>query len=414
MNDRHAASSVQAEQEGSPSGDGPLPLICLSHLRWRFVFQRPQHLMTRFARERRVYFVEEPIRDGDDARLALEADATGVVVATPHLPAGLPDEAVTQAIATLVGGLAADVGAGGYVLWFLTPMALEYARGLRPAAVVYDCMDDLSSFAFASPMLPALEDELLARADVVFTGGRSLFEARRDRHPNAHCCPSSVDVAHFATARRPPREPVDQQSIPSPRIGYAGVIDERMDLDLLAGVADLRPDWHLVLIGPIAKIDSASIPAGANVHRLGAKPYAELPAYLAHWQVGMLPFARNEATRFISPTKTPEYLAAGLPVVSTSIRDVVTPYGDLGLVRIADTPAAFVAAIEDLLQSDATMRHTRADAFLATQSWDLTWRFMRDEVDAVVGRVTPAPHRGMAAVPSSVITPSPSRLELGS
>ena len=183
---------------------------------------------------------------------------------------------------------------------------------------------------------------MLARADLVFTGGQSLYEAKRGQHPRVFAFPSSVDAAHFARARRATDDPADQAAIPHPRLGFFGVIDERMDLDLLAAIADARPDWHLVIIGPVVKVDPASYRERANIHYLGKKDYQELPGYLAGWDVALLPFAINESTRFISPTKTPEYLAAGKPVVSTPIRDVVRPYGMRGLVHIAATADDFV------------------------------------------------------------------------
>jgi UDP-galactopyranose mutase len=220
------------------------------------------------------------------------------------------------------------------------------------------------------------EHALLERADVVFTGGQTLYESKRDSHPNVHLFPSSVDVEHFARAREPQTDPIDQASIPSPRLGFFGVLDERLDVDLIAHVAALRRDWQVVLIGPVAKIDPALLPKAANIHYLGPKSYEQLPAYIAGWDVALLPFARNEATRFISPTKTPEYLAAGKPVVSTSIRDVVRPYGTSGLAHIADTPEAFVAAIESALVESGAERQREADAFLARTSWDGTWTRM--------------------------------------
>jgi UDP-galactopyranose mutase len=269
-------------------------------------------------------------------------------------------------------------GLRDYVLWYYTPMALPFSRQLAPVAVVYDCMDELTGFAGAPAALGPLEAELLARADLVTTGGRSLFDAKRARHPNVHAFPSSVDVDHFASARVPGgAEPRDQAAIPRPRVGFAGVIDERMDLGLVRDLAEARPDWHLVLLGPIAKIDPASLPRALNIHYLGLKSYAELPAYLACWDVGMLPFAHNDATRFISPTKTPEYLAAGLPVVSTSIRDVVDPYGAQGLARIADGAGAFARAIEQALAEDRAARLSAADELLARTSWDDTVARMR-------------------------------------
>jgi len=271
------------------------------------------------------------------------------------------------------------------VAWVYTPMAEPLLDAVEPALVVYDCMDELSAFAFAPKALREREAELLRRADVVFTGGHSLYEAKRDLHPNIHPLPSSVDVAHFGKARAPMPEPEDQAFIPRPRLGFFGVIDERMDLDLIAAVADARPAWQIVMIGPTAKIDPARLPRRANIHWLGMKKYEELPAYLAGWDVALLPFARNASTRFISPTKTPEYLAAGKPVVSTSIRDVVRPYGELGLARIADTPEGFVAAIEGYLaegEEERGAREVRAEEVLSRMSWDRTYDRVEDLVSA--------------------------------
>jgi glycosyltransferase involved in cell wall biosynthesis len=356
-------------------------VLCLSHLRWNFVFQRPQHLLTRCARERRVFFFEEPIFDaGNGPELRLHRDGN-VIIATPHLPAGTNERASIAAQRQLLDQLIIDRQLTTYVVWYYTPMALAFSDHLGPACVVFDCMDELAAFANAPAGLKDAEAALLRRADVVFTGGQSLYEAKRDRHPNVHPFPSSVEIGHFAQARSRQPEPDDQGGIPSPRLGFFGVIDERMDLALLEGVARARPDWHLVLLGPIVKIDPAVLPQGPNIHYLGPKPYAELPRYIASWDIALLPFARNDSTRFISPTKTPEYLAAGRPVVSTSIRDVVRPYGQQGLVRIADTIEPFVAACTAAMAEDATERTRAADAFLRQTSWDGTWAQMRRLVD---------------------------------
>lgn len=212
----------------------------------------------------------------------------------------------------------------------------------------------------------------------MFTGGQSLYEAKKHQHKDVHAFPSSVDVAHFGQGRNPLPEPADQAGIPHPRAGYCGVVDERMDRELLGEVARLRPDVHFVMLGPVVKIDPASLPQGPNIHYLGSKNYRELPAYLAGWDAALLTFAHNEATRYVSPTKTPEYLAAGKPVVSTSIRDVVRPYGELGLVRIADSPEQFAHALDDSLAPEATNPQWReaVDSFLAGTSWDITWHRM--------------------------------------
>jgi UDP-galactopyranose mutase len=384
LTDTHQRSSEQPD------------LVCLSHLRWDFVYQRPQHLLSRCARDRRVFFCEEPIwLEGADAgqpRLDVSRRDDGVYVVQPRLPGGLSLADSERMQQDLLDELFTTHEIRRHVSWYYSPMPLGFTRHLRPVATVYDCMDELSAFAGASPLLREREQELFGRADLVFTGGQSLYEAKRDQHPSVHAFPSSIDVTHFGRGRRavPDAEgPQDQAGIGHPRLGYFGVIDERMDLELVAGVADARPDWHIVMIGPVVKIDPATLPQRPNIHWLGGKDYKALPAYIAGWDVALMPFARNESTRFISPTKTPEYLAAGKPVVSTSIRDVVRPYGTMGLVSIADSVTDFVAAGERELQRarDAAGR-TRwldeVDAFLAGNSWDSTWERMQRLIDAVI------------------------------
>jgi UDP-galactopyranose mutase len=368
-------------------------LVCLSHLRWDFVYQRPQHLMSRSACERRVFFVEEPVFGAPAARLEISQRDCGVVVVVPRLPDGLSeaDIAVTQQ-SLLLDELFLTHNISDYILWYYTPMALAFTWHLEPLAIVYDCMDELSAFKFAPQNLKQREAELLACADVVFTGGYSLYEAKRQLHANIHPFPSSIDTAHFRKARIGPADPLDQPldqiDIPHPRLGFIGVIDERMDQELLAAIADSRPDWHLVMIGPVVKIDPAELPQRPNIHYLGGKDYRDLPSYLAGWDIAMLPFARNESTRYISPTKTPEYLAAGIPTISTSIRDVVHPYGHQGIVKIADTPADFIAAAEHFMSPgikydyDAWLK--QVDETLASNSWDSTWARMMQLIDLTV------------------------------
>jgi glycosyltransferase involved in cell wall biosynthesis len=373
-------------------------LLCFSHLRWNFVFQRPQHLMTRCAGERRVYFIEEPIWDDSSSpRMHLEA-VDGVTVVTPHVPHGLDAERLISTQRRLLDDLIDQEQITDFIAWYYTPMLLAFSDHLAPLATIYDCMDELSAFHGAPPALKAREAELMARADLMLTGGQSLYEAKRDQHRNIHPFPSSVDVAHFSRARRIVAEPRDQAPIARPRLGFFGVIDERMDLALLDGVAAARPDWQIVLLGPVVKIDPAVLPRRANIHYLGAKKYDELPQYLAGWDVALLPFARNEATRYISPTKTPEYMAAGKPVVSTSIRDVVRPYGQQGLVRIADTVDEFVAACVAAMAENASERVTQADAFLRQTSWDGTWLRISRLMNAVIRADDAEADEGVVAV----------------
>lgn len=365
------------------AGTWPHDLICYSHLRWDFVYQRPQHLLSRFANARRVFFVEEPIAGDGAPRLDLSWREAGVWVAQPRVPRTFDQRATERAMQALLDELVRDHSIRSHIAWYYSPMALGFSRHLEPAITIYDCMDELSAFFGAPPELRERERELFERADLVFTGGQSLYEAKRGQHPAVHAFPSSIEADHFARARANPPEPDDQAAIGRPRLGYFGVIDERMDLELLAGVADARPDWQIVMIGPVVKISGESLPRRPNIHYLGKKSYGELPAYIAGWDVAIMPFARNDATRFISPTKTPEYLAAGRPVVSTSIRDVVRPYGREGLVSIADEPEPFVATVErELQQADRSHWLARVDACLASNSWDSTWARMDALIEA--------------------------------
>lgn len=390
-------SSAEVAERPALIGASFSDLVCLSHLRWDFVYQRPQHLLSRCARTRRVFFIEEPVFiDEPTARLDLTTRGD-VRVIVPHLPAGRSEEENNATQQALVDQLFAEQEISDYVLWYYTPMALAFTEHLQPRAIVYDCMDELSAFRGAPAVMREREARLFDRADVVFTGGQSLYEAKRERHPNIHLFASSIDQAHFAQGRNFTADPTDQAAIPHPRLGYFGVIDERMDLGLLDRLAAARPDWHLVMIGPVVKIDPAELPRHPNIHYLGGKKYEELPAYLAGWDVALLPFALNESTRFISPTKTPEYLAAGKPVVSTPIRDVALPYGEMGLVYVAGVGEQFISAIEAALDSESRPADwlLRVDEFLARNSWDQTWLGINHLIEAAVAARQAAP-RGAA------------------
>ena len=359
-------------------------LVCFAHLHWDFVWQRPQHLMSRFAQQGRVFYVEDAFYHADDLvepHLEIKDRDKGVKVVVAHLPQRLrADEAAAdQAQFEILSHYFSEQGVTDCVFWYYTPMALGKSRQFVPKLTVYDCMDELAAFKFAPPELQQREQELFQKADLVFTGGHTLYEAKRAQHPDAHPFPSSIDKDHFGQARGPLAEPADQAGIAHPRIGFFGVVDERLDIELLRELAQNHPAWQFVIIGPVVKIDPATLPRPANVHYLGGKDYQELPAYLKGWDVATLLFADNESTKFISPTKTPEYLAAGNPVVSTPIRDVVRPYGDLNLVHIADNAADFGRAIERALtqHTDADWRQ-RTDDYLATISWDQTWQQMVD------------------------------------
>lgn len=359
-------------------------VVCFSHLRWNFVFQRPQHLLSRFAKTHDVLFIEEPVHHDGPAEFITTETREGVRVAVPHLPHGTAPEANDEVLEGLLKNLIEDQPFKNYVSWYYTPMMLSWSEELRPLATVYDCMDELSAFKNAPPELQLREAELFGLSDLVFTGGRSLYEVKRNQHQSVYCFPSSIDVEHFASALEMIDEPRDQIDIPRPRIGFFGVIDERTDIELLGDIARLRPNWQFVMIGPVVKISEEDLPRELNIHYLGSKSYDELPDYIAGWDVAMMPFAINDSTRFISPTKTPEYLAAGRPVVSTPIRDVVRPYGEAGLVRIAGSPEKFVEAIQEALDEDAGERREKASEFLSTMSWDKTYEAMSELIDEAI------------------------------
>ena len=343
-------------------------IIAFSHLRWDGVFQRPQHILSRLAKRHRVYVWEEPHFADDLAAPRLDerrCPQTGVTILTPWLRHGTDVDADLR---SLVADRAANLPQP-LVCWYYTPMMRRFSADLPAQSIVYDCMDELSAFLGAPPELLERESELFAAADVVFCGGPSIYRSKMKRHGNVHCFRSSVDQRHFRTARTL----AEDECGPAVTVGYCGVIDERVDLGIIARLAAERPDWRIEIAGPIVKIDPASVPQAPNLHWLGQMAYADLPALMAGWNVALMPFALNEATRFISPTKTPEYLSAGLPVVSTAIRDVVDDYGHLAGVRIADANS-FVTACD---QAAALSAHpewwlAEADAKLASASWQNT------------------------------------------
>jgi len=375
------------------------PLIVFSHLRWDFVYQRPQHLLSRIAHQHRVIFIEEPVLEkGCEPKFEFRNPCDNVLVVRPVTPIeahGYHDDQLAV-LKPLLQQLLLDEELEEYLVWFYTPMALPLLADLEPLAVIYDCMDELSAFKGAPKQMRQRESALLKRADLVLTGGPSIYENKRDLHDNVHCLPSSVDAAHYAPARITAQcqeylaaEQL-QGHILAPRIGFFGVIDERLDLGLLAQVANARPDWHLVMVGPVVKIDPSSLPQRANIHWLGQQSYARLPALVAGWDVCILPFALNEHTRYISPTKTLEYLAAEKPVVSTPVRDVVNMYGEV--VTIAGDVQGFVQGCDQALNETPEQREerlARSSATVARYSWDESAR-------TVLRLMQEAEHKGRA------------------
>ena len=352
-------------------------LVCFSHLRWNFVFQRPQHLLTRRSKEGRVFYIEEPVYVDGNENCETTLVQENLYVVVPHLTHTGTHEDKILRLENLLKQLFLENNISKYIFWYYTPMSLESTGSFTPELIIYDCMDELAAFKFAPSALKENEDKLFEKADLVFTGGYSLYEAKKHRHKQIFPFPSSIDKEHFEKARNFTSDPPDQANIPHPRIGFYGVIDERMNLDLIGKVASNKPDWHFVIIGPVVKIDPSTLPTYDNIHYLDNKSYQELPSYMAGWDIAAIPFALNESTRYISPTKTPEYLAAGKPVISSSIHDVINPYKEKELVYIADTPEDFVvAAVSEFQIDDKSSWLSKVDVFLQDKSWNHTWSDM--------------------------------------
>ncbi len=364
-----------------------MDLICFSHIRWNFVYQRPQHLLNRFAIYNRVFVIEEPEYDQNENTFEIRKDSENhnLWIVNLKVSKNVSFEKRNDRLKLLLNSLIFGREIKNYILWYYSPMALKYSDHLQSALTIYDCMDELSAFKFAPPELKKMEVALMSRTDLIFTGGYSLYEAKKHLHHNIHPFPSSIDRSHFQLARTNKKDPEDQAFIPHPRFGFYGVIDERFDIPLIDELSTLRPDWHFVLVGPIIKIDPATLPRRENIHYLGGKNYKELPLYLSGWDVAILPFALNESTKYISPTKTPEYLAGGKPVISTSITDVVSPYGTQKLVHIADTAQEFILEAEKIFTGkNMETWKAKVDAFLATNSWNETWHKMSELIDVAL------------------------------
>lgn len=381
MNISNPNPSAPSQIVTSPDPAFPQNLVCFSHLRWNFVFQRPQHLLTRFSSRLKVDYVEEPVFDaaGTQPRLAISQVSPTLQVLVPHLPEGISGEEVDLMQRRLIDEYFQDKNLKDFIFWYYTPMALSFTEHLQPALVLYDCMDELSAFMNAPVQLLRREEALFRLADVVFTGGHSLYESKKRRHPSVHLFPSSIDKDHFVKAREKGHIPPELQQQDRPVLGFAGVLDERLDIQLLANIAFARPSWTIILVGPIVKIDPALLPDLPNLVITGPKNYKDLPDYLRGWDLGLIPFLLNESTRFISPTKTPEYLAAGLPVISTPIHDVIHRYAAGEMVEIRADAAGFIRAVEAILawspqEYQSWLR--RVDKQLAGESWDDTYAEM--------------------------------------
>ena len=383
-------------------------LLVFSHLRWGFVYQRPQHFMSRLAENWKIYFVEEPVHDENEPWIETREIAPNLTVLVPHTRLAQPgfNDAQFPILESLLNTFLQKSGIEKPLVWLYTPLALPLAKKLAPRCLIYDCMDELSAFAHAPSELKQRETELLDTATVVLTGGPSLFDAKRKFRDDVHCIPSSVDAAHFAAANLLPDGPLVARAIElqgahvRQRLGFFGVIDERLDVALVAALADANSDWDIVMAGPVVKIDPQQLPQRPNIKWLGMQSYDMLPYLLASWDVALMPFALNDSTRFISPTKTLEYMAGGKPVVSTAISDVGRLYGEV--VEIANNHAEFISACYRVLAESKRARVSRVDnmaAVVASHSWDRSTDYVQALLEYALKSTESAP----AAISASTL-----------
>jgi glycosyltransferase involved in cell wall biosynthesis len=362
-------------------------IIVFSHLRWGFVWQRPQQFLSRFAEWHPVLFVEEPIDDlgpGSGPEMRVHQVAENIHVAAPHVARGAGfgesyPEYVREAIQQLP-----NPGAFALPLfWFYSPMMAEWALDSMPhRGVVYDCMDELSQFHGAPRELVDNERRLMEHADIMFTGGYKLLEKKSQQHENVHCFGCGVEFDHFAKAQSFGEVPSELLTVKKPVVGWFGVIDERVDYELVRRAAEMRPDVSFVLVGPVVKVDPASLPQASNIHWFGSKDYKELPDYCRGFDVCMMCFAINEATEFINPTKALEYLATGRPVISTPVQDVVQQYQET--VTIVESPEEFVTAIDRLVSSPDSEQIRKGVELARESSWEGTVGTMRQLISEAI------------------------------
>jgi len=372
------------------NNDSSFPILVHCHLNWDWVWQRPQQFMSRLARRHPVLFVEThaPSPAISEARAAMrKSSVDNVNLLQVQFPLDQWQDGrfvdrerrrlVQEAIDSLLPRFHRPVQ------WFYDPMAVTaFAGHMNERLNVYDCMDELSKFRGAPPEIIERERALLRVADVVFTGGRKMWESKSPHNDNCHFYGCGVDVEHFGSVRADGAPVADDiASIPAPRLGYVGVVDERMDYGLVRQAAEARPDWHFVFVGPVCKVDEADLPRRPNIHWVGGRKYEELPRYLAGFDVCLMPFALNESTEYINPTKALEYLATGLPVVSTPVADVVRNFGEA--VAIAESPGQFVIECERALTLPDPERRDRGLEMAAQQTWERI-------VDALEGHVLDA------------------------
>ncbi|HSU55816.1 MAG TPA: glycosyltransferase [Candidatus Dormibacteraeota bacterium] len=354
------------------------PIIVHSHLCWDWVWQRPQQFVSRLSKRHKILFVEtvapDPALVVPAARFRQVEKYPNTTILTVQFPAwrwgdgAYVDSERRRIVQQFVAGPGSEFE--NPVQWFYDPMAVPaFAGQMGERLTVYDCMDELSRFRCAPPEMSVREAKLLALADVVFTGGRKLWESKRRHHENCHFYGCGVDVAHFGKALKPETPIATQlESLSKPVLGYFGVVDERLDYDLIARLADANPEWSVAIVGPVLKVEEASLPRRANLHWLGGQPYADLPSFCKGFNICLMPFALNEATEFINPTKALEYMATGRPIISSAVPDVVANFGEV--VHVADDVEEFISLCRKATARPDAERTRRGLAKARENTWE--------------------------------------------
>jgi glycosyltransferase involved in cell wall biosynthesis len=341
----------------------PYDLVVFSHLRWNFVYQRPQHILSRLANFYNILFVEEPFHPNTE-----NENTSYIHEVFPNLSVfNSHAEDIDSTLKLLKEKLGSQTIE---TAWFYSPSFVNALNIFSFEKVVFDCMDELTLFKNAPQSLIEQERELLSKSDIVFTGGKSLYSSKKEHHHNVHCFPSSVDRKHFEKAQNGIKIPEEMDAFTSVVVGYYGVVDERIDYDLLEKTAQMSPTVDFVLIGPFAKVNPESLPSLPNIHFLGMRTYEQLPNYLKRFDIAMMPFAMNDATKFISPTKTLEYMAGGKSIISTPVYDVVRDYSKQ--IEIVENAEQFTTAINKLICQHKASHYLKYQEILDRTSWDNT------------------------------------------
>lgn len=350
-------------------------IVVFSHLRWNFVYQRPQHILSRLAKSYNILFVEEPFQPN-----AENENTSSIHQVLPNLAVfNTYAENIDSTLKLLKDKLGNQTIE---MAWFYSPSFVNALNILSFKKVIFDCMDELTLFKNAPTILIEQEKELLLKSDIVFTGGKSLYTAKQKHHHNVHCFPSSVDRKHFEKAQNGIKVPDEMDALSGIVVGYYGVVDERIDYELLEKTAQLCPTVDFVLIGPFAKVNPESLPSLPNIHFLGMRTYEQLPNYLKRFDVAMMPFAMNDATKFISPTKTLEYMAGGKSIISTPVYDVVRDYAQH--IEIVENAEQFTAAINKLICLHKASYYLKYQEILDRTSWDNTVSNMHNLMEQLV------------------------------